>query len=427
MSLPIPFKSLSRRGTMLLCVGALGCLSLASYGFTAYDLIAALIRPGISYELADRDFANYWLAGQLIASSAYLDLFTQSLYFPHLQEVFGLQVPTRNWSYPPHYLLLVWPLAYVGYETGFVLFHAFTLLIFLAAVLVARRHFAPRSDLGVLVVAVSSYALMMFVTAQNGFLTAGALLLGLAWMRTRPILGGLAFALLTIKPQLGFLIPLLLVLDRNWRVLFWTSGFTLAIVSLSIACFGLESWRLYLTETVEYQRYVMTDWGGLFLRMMPTVFGAVRSLGYTPEVALTAQAPVTVLAAAMVLWLLIYVRDPLWRAFTVTTGTFLITPYAFNYDMGAVCVCAALLAGRAESAPRDRFSLVIVTVIAALPGVVMNLGRADLPLAPFMLFGGLWVALVTHYIGAKIPPHRLPAPAKRELARRSEVEGQGDP
>jgi hypothetical protein len=388
---------------MLICIGALGLLALFSYGFTAYDLVMALVNPGVTPDLADRDFANYWLAGQLIASGEYLDLFTQSVYFPHMQEAFGPNAPIRNWSYPPHYLLFVWPLGFVGYEAGFALFHALTLLMFVAAVAVARRRLSPGSDLVVLVVAMTSYALMMFVTAQNGFLTAAMLLLGFAWMQTRPILAGLAFAAVTIKPQLGVLIPVLLVLDRNWRVFLTTSVFTLILIAVSIAFFGVESWRLYLTDTLQYQRYVMTDWGGVFLRMMPTVFGSMRTLGHTPEQALAAQMPVTIAAAALVLWLLLRERDPLWRAFVVTSGTFLITPYAFNYDMGAACVFAALLAGRAVGAPRGRLPLVILTAIAGLAAVVMNLGRTGLPLAPLLLFAGLGVALLAHYGRAREP------------------------
>jgi energy-converting hydrogenase Eha subunit A len=47
--------------------------------------------------------------------------------------------------------------------------------------------------------------------------------------------------------------------------------------------------------------------------------------------------------------------------------------------------------------------LVILTAIAGLAAVVMNLGRTGLPLAPLLLFAGLGVALLAHYGRAREP------------------------
>ena len=44
------------------------------------------------------------------------------------------------------------------------------------------------------------------------------------------LLAGLAFALLTIKPQLGILVPLLLLFERNWRAIGWSAVFTVLLV-----------------------------------------------------------------------------------------------------------------------------------------------------------------------------------------------------
>lgn len=373
---------------VLLTVGSFAVLALASYGFAAYDLLRALFAEGLAYTLVDRDFANYWVAGQLVLTGEYLDLFSQDLYFPRLQALFGADYQIRNWGYPPHYLLFVWPLGLAGYKTGFVVFIAGTFVLFAVAALVFRRELAPQADLRVLLLAVFGYVLLNFVAAQNGFLTGAALLFGLALMKRRPILAGAAFACLTIKPQLGLLIPVLLAFDRNWVAFLWSAVCTAALVLLSVLFFSLESWGAYLTETLAYQRSVMTDWYGIFLRMMPTVFGSARTLGLSPSAAAQAQWPVTIAAAILILWLLHQERDSLRRAFVVTCGTFLITPYALNYDMGALSVCAALLTSQATSGPRP-LSAVPIAVVAAFSAAVMNLGRAGLPVTPLVLAIGL--------------------------------------
>ena len=378
----------------LLCVLGFAALAFASYGFSAYDMLRAILQDSLPYLLVDKDFANYWVAGRLVLSGEHLDLFTQAHYFPHLQELFGPNYQIRNWSYPPHYLLFVWPLGLLDYKTAFVAFIGGTLGLFVLAASVFRREYAPTANLRVLLLAVAGYVLMMFVTAQNGFLTAAMLLFGLAFMRRRPVLAGIAFGCLTIKPQLGLLIPVLLVFDRNWRALGWSALVAALVVAVSAAAFGFASWTAYLTDTLDYQRSVMTDWYGIFLQMMPTVFASMRTLGFSPSTAAQAQLPVSAVALMAVLWLLYRERDALRRALTVTCGTFLITPYAFNYDMGALCVCAALLAGQQRPQGSRRLAVLPIAMVAALPPALMNVGRAGFPCGPLILVAGLAALMV---------------------------------
>jgi hypothetical protein len=140
----------------------------------------------------------------------------------------------------------------------------------------------------------------------------------------------------------------------------------------------------------------MVDWYGIFLRMMPTVFGSMRTLGFSPGIAAQAQWPVTLLTLVAVFWLLRRERDALRRAFTVTCATFLVTPYAFNYDMGALCVCAALLAGQDQAAAPGRRPLAVLSIalVAAIPAAVTNLGRMGFPCTPLVLAAGMGALLV---------------------------------
>lgn len=388
MTRPISSRSGAAARPVLLVVYLLLLLGVLSYLLPLSDLLAALWAPGTSPVVTDRDFANYWMAGQLAIQGEHLDLFSQPSYFPHLQQAFGADYQIRNWSYPPHFLLLLWPLGLLPYEAALVAFLGTTFALYVWAAVEFRRTFAADSDRGVLWLAVATYSVMMVVIAQNGFLTASLLLLGLAWMDRRPGLAGLCFAVLTIKPQLGLLLPLLLAFDRRWAVICWAAVLTMVLVAVSVLFFGLESWQAYLTDTLAYQRFVMTDWHGIFLRMMPTVFGGARSLGFPPEVAFALQWPVSVAAVVFVVWALWHETDSLRRAFVVVAGTFLVSPYAFNYDMGALVVVAAILLG-SDRAPPGWPSQLAVGMVIGLAAVVMNLGRAGLPIAPILIAGAL--------------------------------------
>lgn len=383
-------NSRSRRDPAVLCLGAFALLALVAYVPQWLPFVHGLLSEGLSPVITNRDFANYWMGGQLTMQGEHRILFTHNWYFAYFREIFGADSEIRSWSYPPHFLLFLWPLGQLEYKSALIVFTIVTFALFLIAVRVFRRNLAPDSKPATLLLAITGYFLLMVVAAQNGFLLAALLLFGLGLMKTRPVLAGLAFACLTVKPQLGLLIPVLLLFDRNWKVIGWSTLFTVALVLLSIAMFGVDSWRAYFTETVAYQRFVMTNWYGIFLAMMPTVFGSLRTLGLAPSVALNVQLLVSAAAFALVLWLMSRETDPLRRIFVIVCGTFLVTPYAFNYDMGALCVVAAVLAG-SDRAPSTVAGTVVIASVAAIAAAVMNLGRAHLPITPLILLAGLAV------------------------------------
>jgi hypothetical protein len=380
----------SHRKIAWLCLGAFALLTVLIYGPFVYDATRALYEARPQPILLDRDFANYWVGGHAALDGEQRILFEQSIYYAHLQRIFGAGVPIRNWSYPPHFLLFLWPLGFLGYKAGLLAFLGATCALFLAAVAVFRKRFAAQSSLTLLGLAVVPYVLLMIYSTQNGFLTGAALLLGLAWMRDRPILAGLAFACLTVKPQLGLMIPVLLIMDRNWRALASAAVFTVCLIALSAAVFGLDVWQRYFTQTLDEQVIVMTQWHGGFLLMMPTVFGGVRSLGFTAALATILQLPVSIAAFLAVVWLLRKETDGLRRTFITLCGTFLATPYAFNYDMAALGVVAALQVG-SDRIPNARGAVMVISLIAALGPFILHLGRSHVPLSPLILAAGLVV------------------------------------
>jgi hypothetical protein len=386
----------------LLCVGVFTLLGIFANVPWLWYLVLAMQSDGLAPYLTNIDFANYWMAGRMVLAGEQQMLFTQDIYFARLQEMFGADYPVHNWGYPPHTLLLLWPLGWLDYKSGLVVFLVVTFVMFVFSVIAFRRAYAPQSDWRILALALTGYVLMMVHLGQNGMLTSALLLFGLAAMRRHSLLAGIAFALLTIKPQLGFLLPVLLALERNWKVIGWTVVFAAALVVLSIALFGVASWTAYLTETLAYQRTVLTDWVGDFIAMMPTVFGSMRALGFSPDVAYLVQWPVTIAAGVSIAWLLWKETDPLRRIFIVVCGTFVISPYAFNYDMGALGAVAAMLVG---SQALSRPALISISIVAAISPAVLNLGRAGLPITPLLLmFSVLALALDSKARAAANPP-----------------------
>jgi hypothetical protein len=333
--------------------------------------------------MVDTDFVNYWMGATLALRGEHADLFTQQGYMLRLEEVFGPHPQDRAWSYPPHILLPLLPFGFLPYETALVLFLLSTFALFVAGAEALRRSAAPDADRIVVFAAIVAYAGVNAVSGQNGYLTGALLLFGLAFRGRRPVLAGLAFALLTIKPQLGILVPVLLLIERDWRTILWSGLFTAAFITLSVALLGTGVWHTYLTVTAAEQRDVLTSWTGPFLYMMPTAFTAVRSLGFDPSLAAVVQWPVSIAAALLATWLFVRDRSRLGRSFALLCATFLVSPYGFDYDMGALAVAAALMIASGKGI--GRLSSVALIPVALLPATVMPLGLMGAPVAPVVL------------------------------------------
>jgi hypothetical protein len=384
----------SRLDPLLVLWGVCAAWAAVTNGFRILLQIYAEVGLGIDTHIHNRDFVNYWVGSQLALSGDSATVFVHPLFYAHLQSLFGADFPLHSWSYPPHYLMLVSPLALLPYGPSMAVFLLLSFALFVWSALAFVREFAPEVRRSHVLLGVTAFALVMAETTQNGFLTAAAVLCALANMRRRPMLAGFALALLTMKPQLGILIPLLALLDRNWALLRWATIFTALLVGASVLVFGTDAWQAFFTHVIPYQDFVMKHWIGPFLELMPGTYGSLRSLGVSVSTALVAQSIVSVFALAALWPLLRALRDPLERAFALLAVTFVATPYAFHYDMGALSVTAACLALRARSAG-ERGPMLACGLIAVLPGIVPLLGDRHVPVAPLILIAGLAALYVT--------------------------------
>lgn len=366
---------------------ALGALGLAYLLFSLFPYLAAAFSPSEPPALANKDFANYWAAGQLIRSGETSDLFgPHENYFRHLQGFFGQDYPWHNWSYPPHFLLALWPLGYVSFEWGALLFLAVTFALYLWAL----RSFAGPAVLFSFTAALP-FAAHNVRTAQNGFLS-GALILGaLSLRRTRPVVAGILLGCLTFKPQLGVLFPFLLLFERNWVMIASTAMTAATLIAASAAAFGMEAWSGYVYQVLPYQSLVMRELTGPFISMMTSPFGYGRVLGLTAGNALLVHAAAALpvlLIAIVAFWRL---RDDTLRAVILIAATLLVTPYALSYDYGAAAVAIGVIAHRSLSAASLRLAMLLFAAI--VPMIAVAAGGIYFPAAQLALLGLFALAL----------------------------------
>ena len=152
----------------------------------------------------------------------------------------GASGDIHPFAYPPSALLLLHPLTLLDYDTAKLVWHVLSFAA-LAIALDGWKH-----PLRVLALAAAPAFLINVAFGQNGFWTAAFLAGALLRCRTAPLTAGILLALATVKPQLGLLVPVLLVALGAWRAIAFGVAATGLLVGVSLALHGLAPWIAWL-------------------------------------------------------------------------------------------------------------------------------------------------------------------------------------
>jgi alpha-1,2-mannosyltransferase len=334
-----------------------------------YLATSAVPYDGLGY-LIGRDFVNTWMGARSALAGGPAPWFDFDTYNAVLAAQFYPEFPHHNWSYPPHLLLMTWPLAFLPYLPAYLVWCALGMALY---VLAASEGGWRRERLFMLAVAPAAW--LNIFTGQNGFLTAALMIGGLAQLGRRPILSGICFGLLTIKPQLGLLLPVMLVLTGQWRAILAAIATIVVLVVATGLMFGFEIWPQYFRLVPPVLSAILAEGQGLFTIMMPTVFMNARIAHLPLDVAWALQIAMSLAAVAAVVWTYWRRRDPVLSVALFVTATFLVTPYAFNYDMVVFGWVIALLREHGGAPLDDRLAMAVWT----LPVTAMLLGLFGIP------------------------------------------------
>ena len=175
----------------------------------------------------------------------------------------------------------------------------------------------------------------------DDFSTAALLGASLGLMERRPILAG-CLGLLTYKPQLGILFPLVLVVSGHWRMLFAAAATSALIAAMSWGVFGLGSWEAFFRCLPEYSHMHLTNSGDHWAKMQ-SLFVVVRLLGGSEGLATAVHGIFVVLIALTLVVIWRSAASFAMKAAALAVGALLATPYLFLYDMAALAVPLAFL------------------------------------------------------------------------------------
>ncbi|KRA83299.1 glycosyltransferase family 87 protein [Altererythrobacter sp. Root672] len=303
--------------------------------FAAINIASLVVLVATSHGGVDRngsllgsDFLSFWAAGQMLHHGA--PVYDAAAHIAAQRAFYAPEEGYMAFFYPPSFLPFCWPLGLLGYFPALVgwlvatgTFYVFVVRKWLDELEVDRSIW--------LLLAASPPVLLTITHGQTSFLLAGMLGLGAILVPRAPILAGALFGLATIKPQFGLLLPLALLMTREWRVIMAAGVTALALAAISTLVFGLNIWGDWYLASDRAQSALVA--GEVAYAKMMSPLAALKLLGAPNSVAFAVQGIVALSVAGAVAWAAWGKRWNIGLAALVLAGAPLATPFVLDYDM----------------------------------------------------------------------------------------------
>lgn len=349
-------------------------IAIVSLVATASDNVDMLGQP------LGSDFVSFYAAGMLAQNGQAPLAYDVSAHFAAEKSAVDHDaIGYYSFTYPPMILLLIAPLASLPYLVALLLWQGLTLAFFVSMI----QKLSNRKDAVYLVLAFPAVFLTL-MHGQNAFMTAGLMAGMVYYLDRKPVLSGLMIGLLTIKPHLGILIPIILLISMRWRVFFAAVGFSLLLAALSCLVFGLETWQAFLGST-NFTVRVLNE-GGVPYFKMQSLFTSVRLMGGGLMLAYGLHILLALTAVAVVIYVWRQQIDMYVKAAALIVGGLMMPPFLFDYDLTVLGVAITCLA--AYGIKQDfRSGLISLLALAwVTPIVVRPLNNMiPLPWTPILL------------------------------------------
>jgi hypothetical protein len=347
------------------------------------------------------DFLQEWVGARLIYEGRVDSLYETNLFQSrqHDRELLGFEWSANRLFppvYPPmHYAAFV-PLALISYRWAALLWLGFLIACALVAAFqietIALRYAGDRFDsptrrkqlktfiwLGLLL-----FPMVLFSTNLGQKSVIWLVILTSTWqllLNKRDLLAGLVFGLLSLKPTLFFLLPLVLLSRGKFRFFLGASLTVVVIWGSGLCLFPAEAWLGFLREVGGSSNYpgqngYRLDWSCNLL-----------SLAYAVPTTMQSWVKQSV-CAILALYCLFAcferrnsdVLSPENLLMTLA-ATFLLSPHAYSYDL---CLFLLPIFWIYSQQPRAGFTYYALLIFAiAASGSILT--SFDLPILPILL------------------------------------------
>lgn len=292
------------------------------------------------------------------------------------------------WTYPPQFVLLLAPLAFLPLGVAYLLFTGVSFAAYLAVLKrIAGESFVP-------VLMVTFPALLITIRCgQNGFITGTLIGLACLAFADRRAIAGLPVGLMIIKPHLAVAFALYAIMNRRWGAVLIAGATVLLSTVIVTGILGFGIWPALLGGIREAGIFLAHGFYPLF--RMVSLYSVSRSLGAPAAFAMTIQLLTACLALVAVVWASRHLTSR--QALGVTAiASVLVSPYVYDYDLPIFAIGLALLHDDIVQFASTRERLIIYGLIVFSSGFgladnfIMTLrGRQMSPDMPPLALAGL--------------------------------------
>ncbi|WP_150524663.1 glycosyltransferase family 87 protein [Roseibium sediminis] len=326
----------------------------------ALFLVPNSFNPGAGKPLLT-DFLSFWAAAaEAVAGRPELPFDTAE--FQRLQNQLTGTDSFFSFFYPPTFLLGILPFGLADFSVSFLLFNGLGLVCLWAMI----RAVTGSGFIALMLCAFPPVMNCVFHGQNAMFLAA---LLGFALLCLRQghaVIAGILIGLMTVKPQLGVLIPIALLADRRWITILSAGVTTLALAGLSYLVFGQETWLAFIEQIPMAGQTLQEGW--VPWEKMISFYAGLRTMGVAHAPAQILQGLVAIGAGILVFWAWRSSASYADKVMVLVPFSLLATPFALSYDLTLLVVPIAFWLAETEkqgARPYEKSLLVICVLLTA--------------------------------------------------------------
>lgn len=338
-----PLLALSNALSQIRDADWLNAKSARFYALFAFVLIGILpieLRLVTGHGLIDKfgapfggDYISFYAASKLALSGHAADAWNPELHKAAESAVFDNKLD-GYWAffYPPAYLLVCLPLALLSYGWSVLVAMATTSMAAIKLLHTWLKRMMPNVK-GVWLLLVAFPGILMNIACgQNAALTTAIMAGGCLLLQRAPLLSGLVFGLLVIKPQLAIAIPFLLAADGRWKTFFATA---FSAAALSLAAFFVVGQAGYMAFFANsHLAREALDLGLVETGAMQSAFAGLKLIGLSNSAAYAGHALVALTVMGWSIYIIRRYRpDALALGALLASTTLLLSPFFVNYDL----------------------------------------------------------------------------------------------
>lgn len=337
------------------------------------------------------DFLSFYAAGQLALEGHAADAWSPDLHQAMQHALVPGFTDYLAFFYPPPYLLICMPLALLPLPLALLTWTVAMSGAAVLALIALVRRADGRSLWPALILLASSGFWLNAIVGQNGALSLAILALGFALLDRRPVIAGLVFSLMVIKPQLVIVLPFLLAGAGRWRTFLATAAGVVVLAGLSLVVVGVDGYRAFFDNALAAQTAVTE--ARVDPALLVSVASALMRAGLPQAVAMLVQGLVAIGCLSIALrWS--RDRSDAELAALLAALAPLITPYILDYDLIVVALALSFLVSRiiaAGALPFEKLGLALV-LLYPLPGRIFALATGLSP-GPIVSLILVWLVL----------------------------------